>query len=410
MRLRPLGLAVVLIAGCYPGGYSCSELPVALQCQTARDCARARTPENPCLSDVCRYGSCLREPADGLQADDKNKDCARPVCKNGRLEHIPDPTDAPYVGECHTVRCASDGSGPVTSLAADGTACSVGVCNAGMCEDYVPTTDKTTGLPCTNDDDCDKTGDGIAHCTDALYRGGPVDPTSICIQFDSPDVCTPTDATAVRLCDGDRGLCTRDGDSLAVCAGMCILRADGTWEKPCAGKNGCNVRKVDEAAGGVTRLFGTCGGGCTADLDCPSASLCDPTYRACLTACTVDADCRKMWPAAPSSWGCDVARGACAYAYAKKLGDPCTTKDDCLCFQGAGAAGGTCVTMCRPGDDCGAGFTCDALVPEDRFTFATQPKELVGRCLRDCTSDTDCATTETCARSAGLAQKTCRPK
>ncbi|MGZ3423016.1 MAG: hypothetical protein ACXVEE_34460 [Polyangiales bacterium] len=414
MRLRPLGLAFVLIAGCYSGGLSCSEVPAAPQCHTARDCARARTtPEKSCWGDVCENGLCAQLPLDGLQADDKKNDCASPVCKQGELVHIADSSDAPPVAECRTVHCVSDGSGPEESYAPDGTTCSIGYCISGTCEDDFPPQDKTTGLPCANDDDCDKTANGLAHCTAFLYPAGPLNPTPICIQADSADVCMPTDAGMVRLCDGARGLCVKSGDRPATCEAMCILGADGSWEKSCAGKNGCNLQQVEtDATTGKTRLFGTCQGGCISDADCPAGGLCDPGSRECMRACTVDDDCRKTWPGAPANWRCDVARGACAFVYTKKLGDPCTTTDECICSIAAGAAAGTCVTKCRDGDDCGAGFTCDALVPASTFTFVTQPFQLLGSCLRNCSTDADCpsGTDPICALSAGLTQKTCRPK
>jgi hypothetical protein len=49
-------------------------------------------------------------------------------------------------------------------------------------------------------------------------------------------------------------------------------------------------------------------------------------------------------------------------------------------------------------------------LPVESFTLTAQPAALMGKCLRNCATDTDCIVAERCAVSAGLAQKTCRPK
>ncbi|MGZ3416595.1 MAG: hypothetical protein ACXVEE_01955 [Polyangiales bacterium] len=282
-------------------------------------------------------------------------------------------------------------------------------------------TDKTTGLTCMTDDDCDKTASGIAHCTNAVYAIGPLNPTPICVQFDSSDVCTPTDSMTIHFCDGNLGLCTKSGTNPATCDGMCIMNADGTWQQKCAGKNGCNTEAfgTDSMTMKVS-LIGTCQGGCSVDADCPTGSKCDPVQKFCSKTCAADADCKKGWSTAPANWVCDTTHGACTFTYPKKLGDECVggtgAAADCLCFKNTTEPKGYCITLCKQGDACGTGFTCDALLPakDDKgmplFTLTTQPAELVGYCLKNCTADTDCPANQMCDQSAGVTQKTCRPK
>jgi hypothetical protein len=280
-------------------------------------------------------------------------------------------------------------------------------------------TDKTTGLLCMTDDDCDKTAAGIAHCSNSIgYVVGPLNPSAICLQIDSSDVCTPTDDTTIHFCDGNLGLCTKAGMNPATCEGACIMSADGTMVQKCAGNNGCNTAAfgTDEMTMKIS-LIGTCQSGCKADADCPSGSKCDPVQKFCSKTCTSTADCTKGWTGAPANWVCNTTRGACEFTYPKKLGDTCASADDCLCFKNSTEANGYCIDLCRAGDgSCGTGFTCDALLPKkddkggDLFTLTTQPADLVGYCLKNCAADTDCPANQMCDQSAGLTQKTCRPK
>ncbi len=276
-----------------------------------------------------------------------------------------------------------------------------------------------TGATCATAADCDTTGDGISYCTNNLFVIGPLNPTAVCMQASSEDVCAPSTAGTPRFCDGGAGLCTKSGDQPSLCEPMCRFDSTGNYlaNGACAGKNACNpeIFALDATTSKAVG-FGTCQGGCELDADCPAASKCDPLHRLCVKTCTGDTQCKSGWTGAPATWRCDVARGACTFFYPKNPGDVCATSDECLCVKAATATTGFCTSVCKTGGaPCASGFTCDARVPEKAadgstlFSLTTQPLGMGGFCLKNCAVDGDCATGLVCVRSAGLTQKTCRP-
>ncbi len=282
-----------------------------------------------------------------------------------------------------------------------------------------PPTPKTTGKECKTADDCDPEGltDGFAFCSNAAYAVGPLNPTPICFLYNpAEDVCQATDDTTIRFCDGGTGLCTKSGDQKSACEAMCQFDSTGKSLVACAGKNSCNpsIFGTDNTMKVVG--IGTCQGGCDADADCPSGSKCDPLQKFCIKTCTANSGC--TYTGSPATYQCDTARGACTFKYPKNVGDACATADDCLCFKNTADAGGYCVGLCKTGGAaCGSGTTCDALLPlkdkmgADIWSFtAGQPAGLAGYCLKNCTADTDCVAGQACEASAGVTQKTCRPK
>jgi hypothetical protein len=155
-------------------------------------------------------------------------------------------------------------------------------------------------------------------------------------------------------------------------------------------------------------VIGRCAGGCDTDADCP-AGACDATTRRCTRACNRSGSCfSSSSTSTTSAWLCDVARGGCTFYTTKKMGDPCNWPGACFCTSGALDVVGMCSRACRPGEDCGASFVCDALVPPE-VALLEQPRELLGMCRRICTADADCGG-EVCGASGGLKVKTCRPK
>jgi hypothetical protein len=291
--------------------------------------------------------------------------------------------------------------------------------------------DRTTGKSCLNDNDCDLTGNGIAHCTaTGLFVVGALNPSPICMQFDSSgaDVCDPgpLDASGKQLnvmpCDGDTGLCTKSGSSTAVCDARCELDDTGKWIQPCLGRNACTYSAVATDATGRHVMFGTCMGGCSADADCPSGSRCDATEKICVSVkCTTDANCTSRWSGAPAAWRCETSSGYCKFLYAKKPGDLCDPTvplQDCACYASPSATQGVCATLCKTGAaaDCAAGLVCDPVLAATDGAGApiyaasfTLPAGLSGWCLPPCASDAECKAGQKCGLSAGMgATKTCR--
>jgi len=276
----------------------------------------------------------------------------------------------------------------------------------------------TTGNTCMTHPDCDPDGEEIGYCTKNAFLLGPLNPTPVCLLY-GPEVCNPSTDTEIRFCDikdmKAGGVCSDAGEGNAQCSPHCILKADGTWEKQCAGNNAC----IYEAITNDYRFIGTCQGGCQADMDCPTGSKCDPALQYCVKSCTTDTNCTMGWPMPPAEWKCNTTRGACEFQYAKKTGDTCAASADCLiCFKGTMAAAGYCTNYCKTGGSaaCTTGFTCDHLLDATdamgapAFTFTTTPAGLNGFCLRNCTDAAGCTADEVCAASAGMTQKTCRPK
>jgi len=318
----------------------------------------------------------------------------------------------------NTVTPATD-SGPKTDAPVDTGRTDTGRIDSGPPPGPVYPAPGTTGNTCMTNADCDPDGEEIGYCTSAAFAVGPLNPTPVCLLY-GPEVCDPSTDTELKFCDikdmKARGLCSDAGSGATSCDPLCILKADGTWEAQCTGKNACS-------ASGVTtegpRMVGTCQGGCQADADCPAGSKCDPGLQYCVHACTTDTQCKSKWTGAPANWKCNVARGACELAYAKVTGDTCATKDDCLiCYKTTAAPSGTCSQFCTTGGSaaCPSGFSCDHLLDATNsmgapmFTFTTPPAGISGLCLRNCTDATTCLATEECVASAGMTQKTCKPK
>lgn len=299
--------------------------------------------------------------------------------------------------------------------------------DTGTPDTAVPT-DNTTGKQCTNDDDCDTTGNQLGHCSNALYVVGPLNPTPVCvgIDFNSVDACEPSDDTTIRFCDGpdNVGLCQKTGTNPATCDPMCQYKADGSEILKCAGKNACNAALFANGDDGKIVLIGTCQGGCVEDADCPTGSKCDPVQKFCTKTCTSDTQCRSGWSSAPANWGCDTARGACTFKTTKATGERCTTSDECPCLKRTADADGVCTQICKTGsgETLPTGFVCDPLLPAKDtagaplWSFTTLPAGLSGYAMKKCTMPSDCAvaglTTEwSCEESPGVeGGKTCQPK
>jgi hypothetical protein len=273
----------------------------------------------------------------------------------------------------------------------------------GGADTSVPT-DDTVGKACTSDEDCDTTGAQLTWCTQGLYTVGPLNPTGVCVGLDrsggNADVCQPSDDMTIRFCDGPTnvGLCQKSApDRAATCEPMCQMKNDGTWQKQCAGKNGCNPELFADDSGKVL-LIGTCQGGCTADADCPTGSKCDATQNICLKNCTTNAQCGTL--TGVTNWGCDTARGHCTFKYTKKTGDTCANSDECPCLKRTSDATGVCTEICKTGStgECPTGFVCDTLLPlkgtsgDDLWSFpgGNLPAGLNGYCTKTCTGDAEC--------------------
>lgn len=278
--------------------------------------------------------------------------------------------------------------------------------------------DRTTGKPCTDDSQCDVTGQHLAHCPSTSVLRAP---TGTCELRDPKGggACDTGDGSSVPLCDGGLGLCIVDA-GVNVCLGLCQLDDAGRWVHACAGKNACELLTVAESDDKKTAVFGACRGGCVVDGDCATGA-CDPLSNRCVAAsCTVAKDCTARLPA--PGFGCGVG-GVCRFAFAKIDGEPCTpdptatiASKDCFCLGRVGGVTGVCASVCKttapgvPNPECSPGFACDPQLDAKAPLTFDVPAGIAGRCVRTCSADSDCGIPGfTCSRSPGGPSKTCHP-
>ena len=236
--------------------------------------------------------------------------------------------------------------------------------------------EKTVGITCTADTDCDPCGTGDNKCAVNVL------PTAVCVGIGS---CDPGDGSKIVACDNadgtDRGICLSDGSGGGDCFPACSWKDDGSAVTGCQGKDHCNWIGWDNTATPITGV-GYCFQGCKADADCGKTTGSTTTK-------------------------CDIYTGICEKtlpAYTLHPGDPCTYKttagavQDCACFAAAATNKGYCSQFCDLGDTtCGTGFVCSGFLPSacasGTALFTKSPSSgLAGNCLKTCTADADCTT------------------
>lgn len=249
----------------------------------------------------------------------------------------------------------------------------------------------TTGKDCTDDSSCDPLGLGTSFCSPTGFSSGSLYPSPTCFSVD----CDPGDGTKIGGCDKDTGVCVGSSGG-GLCLPVCTFDDSGAAPKGCNGRNKCNAYgwSNDSTTMAVTGV-GYCFGGCKSDSDCPTGNQ------------------------------CQVEDGLCVktkVAYTKSPGDACvkadsgssTTAAKCNCLFTTAEGSGYCANACYFGETtCGAGFSCDADLPNKKLrdsdvVFTKTPTGMAGYCLKNCSSDADCAGLNAyCDDSAGVTQKTC---
>jgi len=248
---------------------------------------------------------------------------------------------------------------------------------------------KTTGKTCKDDAECDPLELGTSFCSPTGFTSGSLYPTPVCFSVE----CDPGDGTKIVGCDGDTGVCLSTGSG-GICLPVCEFDDSATAPKGCEGKNKCNIYGwgTDTTTMKTTGV-GYCFGGCTADTDCPTGNKCQKEDGLCVKA---------------------------PVTYTKTPGTACTDADakapaKCNCLYTTADKAGYCANTCYFGEStCGTGFTCDSGLPktkirDDDTVFTATPKGMAGYCLKDCTTDADCAGLNAyCDENAGVGKKTCQ--
>lgn len=219
---------------------------------------------------------------------------------------------------------------------------------------------------------------------DGAFSGDCWNPIGVCVSFG----CDPGDGTKIVGCNGDTGLCVRRG-SLSVCLPACEFADAVTAPNGCSGKNRCLPAGWGKETFTMKVIgVGYCLGGCRADTDCPPGNSCQVETALCVKT---------------------------KVSYTKSLGEACTDLDgkNCNCVYSRTDKKGYCTTTCAVGDTCPTGFTCDPELPKtpiraEDVVFTNTPVGLGGNCLKDCTSDADCAGLGAyCEEMAGTGRRTC---
>ncbi|MBI2396045.1 MAG: hypothetical protein HYV09_41160 [Deltaproteobacteria bacterium] len=306
-----------------------------------------------------------------------------------------------FIAASSVTGCGSDPAAPAADAGVDVT--EVGDTarpDTGVADTGTPDTGSTggdhggtTGKPCSTNDECDVTGDGVNMCSIDWYALGSLYPDPVCFGTE----CAPPEPGSIAACDDGKGWCIDYESGVTRCFAQCHFDTDReTAATGCIGKNACNFHGWTKDEGGPWRGTGYCFGGCTADADCPSGHKCQTEWGECVLKA-------KHWVAT------------------KAVGEPCTSADrgtstkppTCSCWMSISLGKGYCTEFCKVGDSpssCPDGFTCDALLPDSEpAPFTAAAKGLAGVCTKNCTDDSECvALGAYCERGAGMPRKTCQ--
>ncbi len=246
----------------------------------------------------------------------------------------------------------------------------------------------TTGIPCTADDECAPADAGATapFCSTSLAAGS-LYPAPVCLGA----ACDPGDGDVIVGCDKNAGLCLPTSSG-GICIPGCDFGGDGAAPVGCLEGALCTPYGWGQGDKGEVVGVGYCYGGCRSDDDCPRAGE-----------------------------RCQVEEALCVRSvvtYLKALGEACVRDDatstppKCNCLTGREGTG-YCTKVCRFGEACDPGFTCDPMLPktfdDGSPAFAAVPAGVAGYCLKDCASDADCAAFGGhCDENAGTGKKTCQ--
>ena len=316
------------------------------------NCASAGCP----APDECQtQGAC--DSTTGLCAPNPPKSdgtsCSAGVCEKGVCTDLCSGVTCPSPDECHDPGACDASTGKCSNPAkADGAVCSAGACESGVC------TDLCAGVTCPAPGECQTAGtcvpstgkcstpskpDGTA-CSSGTCESGVC--TSLCAGVTCP---SPGECQTAGSCDPSTGKCSTPSkpDGTACSSGTC---ESGVCTSLCAG---------------VT---------CPSPSECQTAGTCDPSTGKCSTPSKPDGTlcstgacesgvCRNLCPGVTctatnpchEAGTCDPGTGRCS-SPSKEDGTPCPS---------GACKGGVCTDLCAgvtcpPADACHNQSTCDS--------------------------------------------------
>jgi len=368
---------------CQEGDFCLSNADCQAKCETADDCDRRDSTEDPCVSsadcsqsgEFCEDGKCMaayptcqggfcfgdRDPVrcksnQCVEGEPCNSqaDCEFPnICYDGACQFLEtcgpgnDCTDPLYY--CNNGACVPDLRCSTNGDCLEGFFCN----RSGTCQENSdqPRTPSALGCP----DDC------IQSCSSETFRCEPI----VCI-VDDDCPCGP--------CGGD-GLCTVGCEDDTDCPAGQVCGADGRCEQ-------CKACEADsDCAADVPCVEGCCDGlpSCRNDSDC-DIGVC---VKGKCQECRQDRDCE-------ANYGTDDL-----VCIENRCETPCYTGlSDGSCFDGlkAGDLCENCPEQCPEGYVCGEnGYVCGTYEVLNTVTNQAETRSIPCQaCIRPCSSDNMC--------------------
>lgn len=236
----------------------------------------------------------------------------------------------------------------------------------------------TIGVACANSSPC--TGPGES-CSTTAFGADPINPASSgsCVSLS----CTTSGNPSFPFgCGVDAGACVGVGTGSA-CVGRCSFRS-GEAAVGCVGSATCQYLDFYIDGFGGPTGYGYCLGGCSATTACPSGSSCQLETGRCV---------------------------ASLRTFTKSFGDACqTSANECNCLPPKLGTASYCSTTCMLGSACPSGYTCEAgLIVGVGANFSSNPTGVAGACMKNCSSDADCAAISSHCDPQPAGAKVCIP-
>ncbi|MEE2786714.1 MAG: hypothetical protein VX589_05195 [Myxococcota bacterium] len=340
-----------------------------VQCLGDSDCSDGRacdittntcvecTDDSYCNAEglgVCKAQTCVACIADDNCANDQRCDVDNSVCIAQECALTQDCKDLGVIGVCtgdaHRTCQAECGA-----EAGDATCDEPFICKEGRCE-----------VECKIDADCaDNANGGVCSPENNRCVGCVVD----------------TQCMATEICNAETSECqAAECDDASACdTGVCTGNEHGRCEPGCTEDSDCTETDPNKICSAELQR---CAYECEIDTDCDAGKICDigMTFKCIEQECDSTQACRD----ADLIGVCDLenGHGRCA--------SECKTDIDCE----SGSVCNTAIEVCEP-EECADDSGCTT---DGKIGICQSPEGDThhGRCVAECSADTDCATGKIC--------------